>query len=815
MRDAALRIVFLAAAVSAGAPQEPERPTGPAIDYYGEIQPLFAIHCVRCHGPDVRKNGLRLDLKDSLLKGGRSGRPAVVPGKPGESEILRRVASTDPDEAMPPKGEKLKSGDIARLKRWIEEGAAWPERDTYWAWSPPQRPPLPAVRNEGWVRSPVDRFILAKLEANGLRPAPPAGKIVLLRRVAADLIGVPPTPEEAEAFLRDDSPGATEALLDRLLADPRYGERWGRHWLDLVRYAESEGFEYDKVRPHAWRYRDYVIRSLNQDKPYDRFIREQIAGDELYPDDPDALVATGFARLSPWDTACKNKKQVWQDFLNDATDTTGAVFLGLTVGCARCHDHKYDRITQEEYYSLQAFFVAVRRDTRDLPGDIDPEPVRQKFRRIRAELKPAKDRLAALRKEHRARLLEEKRRKLKDPEKKKKASVSDKDVNKSIDKAHPKLRERLEKRIKELEPVADLYRPRAEVVREQGTHAPKARLLRGGSLGSPGKELKPGFIAALTGGDGAAEIKAPEGRKSTGRRSALARWLASPDNPMTARVIVNRVWLHHFGHGIVRTPSDFGRNGSQPSHPELLDWLACELVRNGWRLKPLHKLIMTSAAFLQASGTGAAAVAADPENRWFGRMDRRRLEGEAIRDSILSVSGRLNPERGGPGVYPKLSKEAMDVPEMKELPKWGVSPERDGLRRTIYVFQRRSLMLPIVQVFDGADMSHTCAKRDVTTVAPQALSLFNSAFSRGEARHFAARVAREAGPDLDRQIERAYRLALTRPPTAEERALARAFVEDYLRRHAAGEAGLGALARRALIDFCHVLLNTNEFVYVD
>jgi len=762
-----------------------EVPGETRVDFYDRIQPLLAVHCGRCHGADVQKGGLRLDLKASAFKGGQSGDPAIVPGRSADSHLVRRVSTRDREERMPAKSEPLTPAQVALLSRWIDQGATWPDRDSYWAFRRPVRP-------AGAVGG-IDSTIEARL--GGVRPAAPADRVTLLRRAYADLLGVPPSPEEADVFLNDPSPEAYPKLVDRLLADPRYGERWARHWLDLVRYAESDGFEVDKPRPHAWRYRDYVIRSFNDDKPYDRFVMEQIAGDELWPDDPDALVATGFARLGPWDDTEKNDKQRWQDFLNDVADTTGSVFLGLTVGCARCHDHKYDRITQADYYGIQAFFAGVRREAKTLAKNCDPEEVRRTYEAAQAPLKSVRRELEDLRERHRVEALVAKLQQGAPDE----VAVTDEDIKKSIDKAHPDLRKKLEAEIKRLETAADLYRPAADAVTGTGK-TPKTHLLKRGELGHPGPEVKPSFVAAMV----------PEGAlPAEGRRGALARWLASPENPLSARVIVNRLWQHHFGRGLVATPSDFGRNGERPSHPELLDWLACELVAGGWRLKPMHRLMMTSDAYRR----GSTFDPADPENRRFARMNRRRLEGESIRDSILTVSGLLNPKRGGPGVYPKVNPEVLlETRKTDERPaRWGDSPESEGFRRTIYVFQRRALMLPFVEAFDGAAMNTPCPQRAVTTVAPQALMLMNGEFGRSAARAFADRVIREAGTDCGDRVARAFRLAFVRAPRPEEARQALDFLDGQTRRY----GGAADAERAAFVELCHVLLNANEFLYID
>jgi len=758
-------------------------------EFYRDVQPVLAIHCVKCHGPDSQKGGLRFDLKASALKAGKSGERAIVPGDPHRSALVRRVASADAEERMPPKGAPLSTAQVAVLRRWVAAGAPWPDRDDYWAFRPPGRSP---------IAHDIDGFILAKLRARGLTPSPPASRHVLLRRLYADLLGVPPSPREARDFLEDGSPDGYERLVDRLLSDPRYGERWARHWLDLVRYADSDGFGMDGVRPHAWRYRDYVIRSLNEDKPYDRFVMEQVAGDELFPGDPDALVATGFLRLGPWDAACPDAKHRWHEFLNEVTHTTGSVFLGLTVGCARCHDHKYDRVTQRDYFALQAFFAGATRTSKPLP-DMDPPHVRRKLAEIRARAAPLRAELNTFREEHRRLVIVRKLQEGAGDE----VGATDDEVKASLDQAQPKKRETLEGQIKNLEASADPYRPAAEVVVDAASPPPKTHVLRRGLPDSPGEEVQPGFIAALVDGDGSKPGESPH------KRGSLARWLASPVNPLTARVMMNRLWQYHFGRGLVATPSDFGRNGAQPTHPELLDWLACEFTAGGRTLKRMHRLILTSATYRQSSEFRAEAAAVDPENRLLWRKSRRRLEAEAVRDSILAVSGRLDLRHGGPGVYPRIHDELFaETRATGDRPAlWGETPEADTLRRTVYVAQRRSVMIPLIQAFDGAGMNQSCPQRAGTTVPSQVLAMMNDEFVRKEARHFAERARRE-GTD---PIETAYRLAFARSPTDDERRGS----SDFLREQARRYVDAGQEEKEALTDLCQVILNTNEFLYID
>ena len=580
----------------------------------------------------------------------------------------------------------------------------------HWAFRPPTRPALPEVRDPGRVRNPIDAFILATLDAEGLVPASEADRLTLLRRLSFDLIGLPPSPEEADAFLADRAPAAYERLVDRLLASPHYGERQAQGWLDLARYADSDGFEFDQARPEIWRYRDWVVSAFNRDLPYNRFVRLQIAGDEAEPGHSDALVATGFNRLYPDMVDLNDQGLRRQNALNDITETTASVFLGLTMGCARCHDHKYDPIKQSDFYSLQAFFTPARfRDDLELAGNgADPSP-------------------------------------------------------------------------------------RARGLDETGEPVPPTYLLRRGEYGNRGPEVLPSFPASLT--DETEPTITPTAG-SSGRRSALADWLVDPANPMTSRVLVNRLWQGHFGRGIVASSSDFGLIGDDPSHPELLDWLATEFLARGQSLKAMHRLIVTSATYRQSSRFDAHAFEADPENTMLWRHSRRRMGGEAIRDAMLAASGMLNHAIGGPCVFPELPAELTKLSGKGAA--WPVSPrEEDRDRRSLYVFLRRNLRFPLFEAFDKPDTNASCPRRAVTTIAPQALSLFNGKLSADCAAALADRGRREADT-RPAQVERLYRLALGRPPDPEEQRIASEFLE-------------GA----SLADLALAIFNVNEFVYID
>jgi hypothetical protein len=620
--------------------------------------------------------------------------------------------------------------DLAKIDARISE-----KDRQHWAFQPAKSPAIPVVKNAAWVRNPIDAFVLAKLEAKGWQPAAPAEPAVLLRRIYLDLVGLPPTPDEVERFLRDSQAtpqAAVSALVETLLASPRYGERWARHWLDVVRYAETNGYERDGAKPNVWKYRDYVIRSFNEDRPFDRFILEQLAGDELPGATPETMIATGYYRLGPWDDEPADPKADRFDQLDDIVSTTSQAFLGLTLGCARCHHHKFDPLTQHDYYRMIAIFDPLQRPVNGR-ADID-QPAVPRF-------KPGS-------------------------------------------------------------PEGSL--PRGYFLVERSPKATDTFLLIRGQATNPGPKVEAGLPTVLV----SAQPKfLPPDEYSTRRRLTLARWIANRDNPLTARVIVNRVWQQHFGEGLVRTPNDFGVQGDRPSHPELLDWLASWFMDHGWSIKQLHRLILSSNTYQQATSiansSGDNSQSAinnrqlqDPDNRLLWHQNLRRLEVEAIRDSMLTVSGQLNGAMYGPSVLPPMPKEVL---EANSDPKtvWKSSTERDACRRTIYVHTKRSLMLPLLDTLDFCDTTRSAAKRNVTTVSPQALMLFNGDFVNQQAKYFAQRLRREAGPDTASRVDLAYRLALCRPPSAAERERMLAFLRS------------GGV----LDEMCRVILNLNEFVY--
>ncbi len=718
---------------------------------------------------------------------------------------------------------------------------------SHWAFQPVRRPALPDVRDRRWVATPVDAFVLARLEQAGVAPGASADKATLLRRVSLDLIGLPPTPEELNDFLTDTSAEAYAKVVDRLLASPHYGERWARHWLDLARYADSEGFKADETRPYVWRYRDYVIQSFNEDKPYDRFVQEQLAADELWPGDRDVQVATAFNRHYPDESNARNIMQRRQEILNDITDTVGSVFLGLSYGCARCHDHKYDPILQSDYYRLQAFFAnTAARDGQLLASSeiVQEHQVKlsvweEKTRAIRAELESiAAPHRRAIEKDYRDKYPDEiqailaksesertpferqmawKAKQYLDPSSHE--YIADDNAVSGRLKGATKARwEELRKQLQSYAGLRPAELPRGSLMTDLGSEAPATFVLSRGLYDKPAQEVQPGLLQVLY--PEPARISASPGDGSTGRRSALARLVTDRANPLTARVMVNRAWQYHFGRGLAGTPSDFGFKGEAPTHPALLDWLADEFVASGWSLKALHRVMVLSSTYQQSSAHREMAARVDPENKLWWKYPRHRLEGEIIRDAALSVAGRLNPKMGGPSIFP-------DLPVGMPVPRGGWKVSADGGerdRRSVYVFVRRNTRYPIFDNFDQPDPHESCARRNVTTSPLQALTLLNSHLTLDWARSLAERVRRAAGGDEARQVETAFRLAFGRAPDAAERQMATEFLRaqgGMLAEPAGrGGAGVGAGAAEtgagsALADLCHTLINANEFVYAN
>ncbi|HEY7119978.1 MAG TPA: DUF1553 domain-containing protein [Tepidisphaeraceae bacterium] len=800
-----------------------------------DVKPLLESSCFKCHGGEKKiKGGLNLTQRERLLRGGDTG-PAVDLKDPAKSLLLKAISYKDEDLQMPPK-EQLAPAKVALLTKWVEMGAPYspsaasgtvtsaapspaahippkvtPEAMKFWSFQPIHRPQVPEVKEASWVKNPIDAFILSRLEASGLPHASSASRTALLRRAYYDLTGLAPTPDEVDAFLADPSPDAYEKVVDRLLASPQYGEKWGRHWLDVVRYAETNSFERDGAKPNAWRYRDYVIDSLNKDKPYDQFVREQIAGDELDHVTPESIIATGFYRLGPWDDEPSDKAQARFDDLDDIVTTVGQGFLGLTMNCARCHDHKIDPIPQKDYYSLVAIFNNIAPYQTSGPNiltDIIPDDKKKAYEEEKQALAQRKEdlkkRIANFELPVIANLSEAERADLDHP--KKRAALLEPKILAATNADELRRYKELRQQLKQLEERKPTDYPQALSVKEISPKPVETFVLRRGNASSPGEPVTPAFPEVLN--PPKVVLAPPEpGQKTTGLRRQLADWLTSPKNPLTARVIANRLWQHHFGRGIVRSPNDFGFGGDKPTHPELLDWLASELMANGWHLKAIHRLIMTSNAYRMSSAPIESALAKDPQNDLFWRFDMRRLTAEEIRDSILEVTGKLNLKMGGPSIYPTIPQVILAGQSMPGA-GWGKSSPEEMCRRSVYIHVKRSLVVPMIAAFDAADTDFSCPARFTTTQSTQALMMLNSDMINDEAKSFARRIRKDAGNNPEAQVRLALRLALCRDPAEDEIARGVTFMKTLKDKHHASDD-------LALDQFALLVLNLNEFVYLD
>ncbi|HJU43067.1 MAG TPA: DUF1553 domain-containing protein [Vicinamibacterales bacterium] len=803
------------------------------------VYEIFRNRCFGCHG-EKAEAGLDLRTHASLRKGSANG-PVVVAHQPEKSRLYLAVAHRQ-QPVMPRVGAKLSDEDVATIGQWIEEGAsleaveeamavAGARRDTsryeeraitpqerqFWAFQPPKRITPPAANN------PIDGFLRAALKAKGLTPSPRADRRTLVRRAYLDLIGLPPTPQDVDAFLEDKSAAAWPRLIDRLLASPHYGERWARHWLDLVRYADSGGFEFDTDRQNAWRYRDYVVNAFNTDKPYDRFIREQIAGDEYTPVTDEAMIATGFLRLGPEGGSGGERGR--QDTLDDIVSTTTLTFMGVTVGCARCHNHKFDPIPQKDYYRIQAVFASMRNVDHPLVPAHEVAAHRAETQRLEALLKPLQQQKRELEAPYLKKLVDAAIAELPEymqaawrtPEHERtegqKLNVAQIEKTLKDDTLRGKITEKhivaempedaqrahadLKARIEAIEKQRPRPFPTARAIGEPGREPRPSFFLIRGSVDAKGSQMAPGVLSVAT------EIEPafpppPSDAASSWRRRGFAEWLTSPANPLTARVMVNRIWQHHFGEGIVRTPSNFGVLGDRPSHPELLDWLAVEFIDRGWSIKAMHRLMMTSDAYQMASADIAGNLAIDPENRLFWRMPRQRLEAETIRDSILAAAGTLDRTPGGPNVFPYIDPDLFEASSRRNWPG-KKDDDPSTWRRSLYVFSKRSIRYPMFEAFDQPNLINSVDRRNRSTVAPQALLLMNNATVRFHAEKFAERLRREYPDNVSAQVTAGFQSALGRPPDAEELRSSIAFIRE------AGDNGLAG--------FCHALFNINEFVY--
>jgi hypothetical protein len=724
----------------------------------------------------------------------------------------------------------------------------------FWSLQPVKKQAVPPVNDKAWVKTPIDAFVLAKLEENDLKPNPPADRLTLLRRATIDITGLPPTPEEIQQFVDDKSPNAWEKVVDRLLASQAYGERWARHWLDVVRYADSNGFKADETRPNIWRYRDYVIQAFNDDKPYDRFVKEQVAGDELYPGDPDALVAMGFNRHWIDETNAAALYTRRQETLDDMTTVTGETFLGMTFGCARCHNHKFDPILQKDYYRLQAFFANTSFGDGPLPLK-DPAARKkyeeqkaaydEKTKDIRAEMAKIVEPLRAAKAASGSHTFEQEVQTaiLMDPAKRDPLQAMmyhtaeprvafdeepDARTLRTLKGDDGKRYAELKKQLAEFDSLKPAKLPEGQFMIDISAQAPPTHILRGGNWDAKGDEVQPGFLSILDPTD----AKITPLPNSTGRRSALAAWLTDPKNPLVARVMVNRIWHYNFGRGIAATPGDLGRMGSRPTHPELLDYLASTFVENGWSVKRMQRMILLSNTYQESSEFQARAGEADPDNKQLWRYGRHRMEAEAVRDSMLSVSGLLNPQMGGPGVFPPVPPGTIsDLSATAAAGGW--KTEKDAAqnnRRSVYIFVRRNLRYPMLQEFDSANTFESCDYRKNTVTPSQSLDLLNNGLVLDWAKALAGRVLNDSGLTPDAQVERAFRLAYGRAPTADEQKIASDFLARQIpimtQRLAGGDkakpplptnmpAGIDPARAAAMVDLSQMLMDSNEFLYIN
>ena len=745
--------------------------------FEARIRPVLVEKCQSCHSEQVKKpkGGLKVDSRAAIRAGGHAG-PAVVPGDVNASLLYQAIAAADGVEPMPPKG-RLNAATVADFRQWIAMGAPDPRESVtgtnipgvsaaksrdWWSLKPMAMVGVPPVarRFAGWAQSPIDAFILAKLEEKHLEPGCEADRATLIRRLTFDLHGLPPKPEEVAAFLVDSSPAAYEHLVDRLLASPHYGERWARHWMDLVHFAETHGHDQDRIRPSAWPYRDYLIEAFNRDLPYARFVREQIAADGLFPDEPRLAVAQGMLAAGPWDES--SLRDIRDDSIDrqigyymdrdDMVTTVMSTFASVTVHCARCHDHKFDPISQEDYYSLQAVFAGVDKAERAY----DPDPALDRLRRqLKAEYS-------------------------------------------QLEKSRPELASWIKAELQALPPQSLVFAAASDFAPDN-SHVPPGKprpvnLLRRGDIRQPGKPAIPGTISCIDALQ--ARFESTSRGDETARRAALAGWLTDEKNPLTWRSIVNRVWNWHFGRGLVSSPSDFGRMGSVPSHPELLDWITARFLATGGSLKALHRLIVTSAVYRQSVRHDPALAAIDGDNQWLWRQNRRRLDAESLHDAVLAVAGELDTTMGGPSVQQFSLRPGVHVTPVIDYSQYDwMSP--GARRRSVYRFLFRTLPDPFFDALDSADASQLTAVRNESTTPLQALELLNNAFILRQCQAFALHLEKQAA-GLDAQIELAIQAAYGRATRDDERTL----LADYARRH-------------GLANACRLIINSNEFCYTN
>lgn len=755
-------------------------------DYVRDVQPVLAKKCSGCHGTARQMAGLRFDSSSTVAK-------VVAPGDASKSALIQRVTSTKPGFKMPPVGEALTDAEIASVRAWIDAGAKIPveqagagaTRSSHWSFQPIKRPAVPAVQKSAWVRNPIDAFVLARLESEKIEPSPEASKTTLLRRASLDLTGLLPTPAEIETFLKDSRPDAYERAVDRLLASPHYGEKWARHWLDLARYADSDGYEKDLVRPYAWRYRNWVIEALNQDMKFDEFTVEQLAGDLLPKATIDQQIATGFHRnvLTNREAGVDRAEARFEQNINRA-NTVGTVWLGLTVGCAQCHNHKFDPISQREFYQVLAYVSDLEENDIDapMPGELGPYmKSRPEYEKQRTALLEEYE-VAPAQAEWESQLIkaidnpgvdiewdfavtsfkamvDSAVKTIKTDPAKRTAQQQERLTNDflrnpgpAINKDKPRNDRFKEAREKLKKLDADFPHLTQAMAVKMDRSAEKAYIALGGDYRSKGQEVTPGVPAVLT-------------HASLKDRLAFAKWLTGPENPLTARVVVNRMWQEFFGRGLVRTAEDFGTQGEKPTHPELLDWLASEFRDKGWSMKSMHRLIVTSAAYRQSSKTRSELKERDPENTLIARQTRLRLTAELVRDAALESSGLLNTKIGGPSIRPPQPAGVAELSYGSSV-KWPETTGPDRYRRGLYIHFQRTTPYPQLMNFDAPDSNVACTRRSRSNTPLQALNLLNDPVFFESAQAFAIRILQEDPPE---RIDDAFRLALSRDPTSRER----------------------------------------------
>jgi hypothetical protein len=850
----------------------------PQLTFEADVRPILKTHCFHCHGEGEKLKGdIDVRLRHFMVAAKTDDGPVLTPGKPNASALVKLIKSGE----MPKGEKKLSDKDIATIEAWVRAGAPTlgPEpkelkkgfqitevERRFWAFQPIARPPVPRAKNSERARTPIDSFLLAKLREQKLDFAPEADRVTLIRRVYFDLLGVPPTPEAVDEFMRDEAPDAYERLVDRALESPAYGERWGRHWLDAAGYADSNGFaEADSNRPHAWRYRDYVIRSLNADKPWNEFIVEQLAGDELAgatrdnaaakavdPRARELLAATGFLQMAPDGTGddAGDQKLARNQTIAETVKIVSTSLLGLSVGCAQCHDHRYDPISQVDYYRLRAVFDPAldwndwRPPSQRLVSLYAPED-RAKAEGIEAEARKVDEEANKLRGELLEKVFEKELAKLPDdiretvkvarntardkrtPEQvallKKNPSA---DVQGALDLYDPEANKKVTAKLEEAGKVRATKpkEPFVFAITERVGKTPESVLFNRGDHEQPRQKVEPGDLEILQ-TRAQLSFEKPPGLETSGRRLAYAKWLASDAHPLTARVLVNRFWLNYFGRGLVNSPGDFGKQGELPSHPELLDWLASEFVAGGWKLKLLHRLMMTSTAYRQSSRNDAS-LRVDPDNRLYGRMKLRRIDAETLRDSVLAVSGKINGQQFGPPL-PIARDDAGRVLTGEQKTNGNGDPvlvepigER-AFRRTVYSEVKRSLPLTTLEVFDEPVMSPNCVQRETSTAAPQALLMLNDTFIAQQAQFFAERLMAENPGDLRAQLARAWKLAYNVPPTDKEITSSLLYLAEQTERirprvvPPAKDKPARDPQILALSSLCQALLSANRFLYVE